>query len=437
MTDHEERSLIDWMRLLRDGWPALVACVALGLLVAWAATARQNTAYGAVATMVVSPTRGFLDPADADKLPTVTATVVRLSEVGDVRARIAERYVDAGPTASIRAGRRREATQAWIGEHVSARQVANSSLIDVTGTAGSQTDAVDLTRAAVAATEEAVGRSPAAGEGEPSGITVRAFSAEPQGKVSPTPVRNLLVGGNAGLLVGVVLALALGAMRRRLRGPNDVAAALGTEVLGVVKLRRSLAGADDEGIGEASARLTEARAGRTSIVLLTGIIDSGTIATVAEQVARALAASSRVTVLVEADLRRENGHGRTESGELGLADLLGGGTPPSFMLSEASASARQDSGFAVIHAGNTDVDPAVALRDPRLSQTLEALNRRFDYVLVAGPRAERSAEVIALLRAVDAAIVVTPWRVAARHLRPIAQLGEPLRSRLVGTLVVR
>src|SRR5205823_12137361 len=109
-----------------------------------------------------------------------------------------------------------------------------SSILKITATASSQTESSQLATAAgqaLAQVVNATGQS----SGAP-GIFVQIFAPpEANGKVSPTPARNLFIGGDAGLILGIVAALALGARRRRLRRPEDIADALGAPLIGFVR----------------------------------------------------------------------------------------------------------------------------------------------------------------------------------------------------------
>ena len=68
-------------------------------------------------------------------------------------------------------------------------------------------------------------------------------------------MRNNLIGINAGVLLGVLLALAVGLGRRRLRRPAEVAEELGIPVLGVVSRSRRPKPLADRGVAAARARL--------------------------------------------------------------------------------------------------------------------------------------------------------------------------------------
>ena len=204
--------LLEWLHLLKDGWFAFLIVLALGIGAAFYFTSQQPTEFGATGTVVVTPKAGFLDPDGADALPSLTQTVSRLLSTPAVLRPTRQEWVDSADDAAERSGRESQATLDWLREHVESTAVGQTSLIDVRGTAGTQEEATELTQAAVASLATVVERE---GFGpQPEGITVKVLSDnETQGEVSPTPLRNLLIGVNAGILLGIVAALVTGAIR--------------------------------------------------------------------------------------------------------------------------------------------------------------------------------------------------------------------------------
>ena len=57
----EGRSLVEWLRILRDGWVAVVVLIVVGLLAGGAATALQSTQYRSHATLVAGSSRGLVN----------------------------------------------------------------------------------------------------------------------------------------------------------------------------------------------------------------------------------------------------------------------------------------------------------------------------------------------------------------------------------------
>jgi Mrp family chromosome partitioning ATPase len=435
----DDRTLLDWLRLLRDGWPALVLFIGGGLALGLAATAAQATEYKAVGTAVVSSARGFLDPTGADALPALTDTLAQLVETPAVLNRTAPAYAALAPNQRERDLRRAMANRGWLRAHLDTARLGSSSIIQISGTAPTQVEAVDLTRAAVAALVKTVASANRSGRAigpvgsattPAAGIAVKSFArGEFRGKVSPTPVRNLLVGGNAGLIVAILAAVALGLARRRVRGAEDVAAALGTTLLG--RVRGAPGSGVDPGVAEARARLMALRSGSTGTVfLVTGTVPADRIADVGAGLARSFAASAAHVVLVDADL---DGRGITRTLGLadapGLAEVLAGGPP-------AAVIPASNGGVSVVPAGIGGGNSADALSGANLGDSLRQLGSEYDFVVVCGPGADRPAEVLPLVEAADGVVLIAASSASGRQLDAVAALGEPLRRRLVGALIV-
>src|SRR3954451_19729532 len=194
----KNRSLRDWIRVFRDGWFAFVLVLAAALAAATMVTLRQPTLYGAKGVLVVSPMRGFMDPSGAGNLSTIADTIRRLPDTSALTASTRAAYQRAAGSDAV-AAERRGISEEWVRARVTADRSPGSSMIEVHGRASTQGDAIDLTRAAVAALGADVNDVPSSSlPGQlPPGVSVLTPSiAEPEGKVSPARVRNNLIGIN-------------------------------------------------------------------------------------------------------------------------------------------------------------------------------------------------------------------------------------------------
>jgi capsular polysaccharide biosynthesis protein len=431
------------LRVLRDGIWALVVLVAVGVGVGLAATQLQPVRYQTDGTVVVSPSRGFLDTQGADALPAITDTITRLVKSPAVLQPTAQFWAASAPTAQERQKRLKTASLTWLDNHVSAQQVAASSIIKISAVSSRRHDAQDLATAAINALTQVVDQRPGSQRGK--GIVVRGFLTADQGKVSPTPTRNLLLGANAGLLLGLVGALMLGSARRRLRRPEDTAAELGVPLLGRVQLPRKGRVGEDSGLTAARARLALLKPrGGSAVYLLTGAVGPDRIAQVGEGLARLYAGSSSRVLLVDADLSSRSATQLLDlSDRPGLGELLNGHAPqadqdPGF-LQQLLATSEADDGpgrLTVLPAGSKLGDPASALGGQGLAKALDGFRHDYDVVVVVGPGVDRPGEVIPLLAAADRAILLAPDGLPAQRLRPARELADALADRVAGTLVV-
>lgn len=437
----ESRTVGSWIREIRAGWPALAGTVVVCLVLAVVATIRQPDLYGATGAVVVSPER-FLQSEGTDALPALTENVVRLSSTQAVLLPAAQAYARAGGTPDETAERRRTATLKWLRDHVKVQEVGTSSVVEITGTATTRDQAMDLTRSVVEAltrfVRETRGDQPSpTGEPEPPSGLIVLSSAESEGRVSPTPVRNLFVGLNLGLLIGALLALVLG--RARLRSdPSHVADSLGVPLLAVARGGR---GGEEEAI-TAAQRVLEGRARDGSmVVLLTGTANPDRIAQVATRLGVSLClGTGKRALLVDGDLS-----GRAMSRQLrladrpGVSDLLVPGVNsneleqsvvPLYEPSDESAT------MAVLPAG-PPVDVGDATDIARFPSVIEPLKDEFDFFVVTGPDVTKTNELFALVSTSQYCLLVTDGGVSPQRLAAARALRQDARPGAMGLIALR
>lgn len=460
----EGRSLVDWLRVLRDGLPAVIALTILGLLLAIVATSLQPTEYRSEATLVAGSSRGFLEPEWADGLAPVASTVTRLASSKAVLDGAAREYVALAPNPQVAASRRDDVGDfEWLRTHLTARQVADSGIVELSAQAETQRDARDLTRAGATSLKEKIAEGPGSGSDAPAaprggsgapgdetarGIVVRDFETTDEGQVSPTPLRNLVLGGNVGLVLGIVAGLALGARRRRLRRPDEMAAELGIPILASIRASDTADGVP-RGLSAARARLQ--RLGdaddQGTVFLLTGTARPERTAQVGEALARAFASSGR-TVLVDADLDGQHATRNLEvDGLPGLGELLDGrATQPGLLRPEqvlvTTVEGDHDDGengrLEVLPAGERPGNVAASLGAPTLARSFQSLRLRYEFVIVIAPGLDRPEEVIPLSAATDWSVLVTPRGERARTFEAARDLAltDAMAGRVAGAIIV-
>jgi Mrp family chromosome partitioning ATPase len=449
------RSLLDWVRVLRDGLPALVLLVLLGVGVGLGVTALQPTEYRSDATLVAGSSRGFLEPEWADGLSPVAATVTRLASSAAVLQGAARNYVASAPD-PVSAGRRQgQVKLKWLRDHLTAAQVADSGIVEISGKAGTQADARALTQAGAGSLKRAIEVGPGSNVpvGPPKrgqlstarGIAIRDFQTANEGKISPTPLRNVLLGGNVGLMLGIVAGLALGARRRRLRRPEEMAAELGIPILATVGAR-SLRDGMPRALGAARARLQRlSQPDHGTVFLLTGTANPERAAEIGESLARVFAASSR-TVLVDADLSGQYATRHLHvDGLPGLGDLLNGRGPqqqsllrPEQVLVTTVNGTEDAAEIEVLPAGEMPSDVAAALSGSALARSIQNLRLRYEFVIVIGPGFDRPEEVIPLSTVADWSVLITQRGERARTFEAAHALAltDALAGRVAGAVIV-
>ena len=163
-------------------------------------------------------------------------------------------------------------------------------------------------------------------------------AAVPSSPVSPRPVRDTLLGGLAGLLLGMVFAFGRSAVDRRLRDSDEIKATLDLPVVGMVRIealgnaayvpngRGPMTDQDVESFRVLRTNLAFLDVDRpiTSVLVTSPLPEEGK-STVAASLAAANAASGRRTLLVECDLRRPSLPARLSVNRSpGLTDYLAG-----------------------------------------------------------------------------------------------------------------
>lgn len=264
-------------------------------------------------------------------------------------------------------------------------------------------------------------------------------AATPSSPSSPRTARNTALGALIGLLLGIGLAFLLERLNRRLRTPDEAAAAYGLPVLGTIPLSKAIREGEELGalpFAEEEAFRTM-RAGLRYFnvdrdvrsVLVTSHAAGEGKSTVAWHVARIAASTSR-TLLVEADLRNPGlaaAH-RLSSGP-GLAELLTHQVDVAAAVQEVEVrtGARSGSGrLDVIVAGASPPNPAELLESKAMGQLLERLGAEYEFVVVDTPPTGVVSDAFPLLSAVAGVIVVSRLGVASRD--SAAQLREQLRQ---------
>lgn len=433
----EDRSLSALVGDLRRAWRIVVAAALVGAAAGLLATATQVPRYRAEGSVVVSPAR-FLDPVGTDALPALSDTIVELASSEAVLAPTASGYVLAASPGSDRARRAREATPAWVDQSTRAVRVGESSVLELSATGATARDALDLSRAFVSALTKFVQARASEGQtadAPPAGVGLVVLSAgELLGKVSPTPVRNVLIGLNAGVLLGIVLALTFG--RRRGRAPGDAAAELGVPSLGAVRPGRREPG----GGVLATLKLLESLSRPTGPVrvLLTGTVPADRIAEVAVTLVRSCEDFGQPALLVDADLESRALSRRLRAPDrAGPWSLAGGEASVEDMSHEVVlAPALDHDGAPSVHLLPAGTTPAagVVLDAVMVRSLFEAIESRFDVVVVSGPPLGPDRNLPVLVSTCDCWVLVADDGVPGPAIRDARALMLAVATPMIGML---
>jgi Mrp family chromosome partitioning ATPase len=245
-------------------------------------------------------------------------------------------------------------------------------------------------------------------------LTVVQPARVPDEAVAPRPRNNLLIGLAVGLVVGLAVVIVADALSTRIRSSTDLPPAPGlvtlTSMPAPKKRSRHVARTDarQEAFRQLRANLLFGSEVRETIAVA-GVTAASDAQGVARQLAAAFAEIGSNVVVVDVDLRADDGRRdrssrRTDAGQPapGVADVLGG----SAKVDDVVSLVPGEKVFEV-PAGRVDASSAQRMSTPAMRKLLDALREPFDYVILAcPPLVERSESAVAAKLAGNALVVV-------------------------------
>ena len=274
-------------------------------------------------------------------------------------------------------------------------------------------------------------------------VDIVQSATPPEDPSSTSPLRNALLAG----LLGLVLGLALVALReqgdRRVRTETDLERAYGVPILASLPRSRALR-AGHQFLGDLPAadaevfRLLQAQLrysnelGEVGSVVVTSATNSEGKTTSAWGLAAAAAATGSRVLLIEADMRRPTIAERYGlEGEEGLIDVLEGQLELREAVQEVEVASGRD--LHVVVAGPSSVNPADLAQSPRVRELMRAATAAYELVVIDTPPLSVVSDAIPFAKLADGVIVVSQnARVTPKQ---IARLRDQLRSldtRLIG-----
>jgi non-specific protein-tyrosine kinase len=375
--------LRDYVRVLRERWRFVVACLLLGLggaVVAVVLTPRTYTAHAQL----------FVATSDVNSANAYQGGLFSQERVQSYTQIIDSPSVIDGVIATLGL----HTTPEKLAAQISATAPLDTVLIDinVTDTSPQQAQAIaDATASEF--TRFVAGIEPTTPGGVPLvKVSPVGPSAVPTSPTAPQPSLYLGIGAVVGLALGVTGSLMRAAFDTRIKTRDDVRQGLRLTALGSIpvdaSLRRTprepgpIRSARTEAVGQlcTSVRYLGGDRPARSIVVASALRGEGRTTTVVD-LAVGLAQTGRRVVLVEGDLRRPR--------LAQLLDLPGAVGLTEVLLGEAGAdSALQDWGgglLSVVTSGGSTADPTELLSKPALRDLLRNLEKRADLVLLDSP----------------------------------------------------
>jgi succinoglycan biosynthesis transport protein ExoP len=257
--------------------------------------------------------------------------------------------------------------------------------------------------------------------------------AYPPTSRSGNPVQTIVLGLLLGVLLGVGLALVREQADRRLRHAGDMSAAFDAPVLATIPRHRKLARRAPfaklppevvQAFSMLQANLRYGQSKPMRSVLITSSRGQQGKTTVAWNLALTAVSSGLSVVFVDADLRRStlaSAYGLQPFP--GLTEVLRGDVLLTHALQRVPLSDEGGSSegqgpkagvsqnghgpvLSVLVAGSAPPDPSELLQSERMTELLSSLRQHYDLVIVDTPPIAQVADAIALLRRVDAVLVV-------------------------------
>ena len=256
--------------------------------------------------------------------------------------------------------------------------------------------------------------SPAGAEASPVKVTVVRPPTTPESPVSPNPLRNILLGGVLGVLLGLGAALVRETLDKTVKTQDDVKAVTDTPILGsiahdpdaakrpiIVEVDPRSPRAEAFRVLRTNLQFVDAAAHPRTIVVTSSLAGEGK-STMAANLSLTMAQAGSRVCLIEADLRRPKvlEYMGLEGG-VGLTDALIGRTDVMDVVQPYGGT-----NLWVLGAGPIPPNPSELLGSTAMRSLLSNLGSRFDYVVVDAPPALPVTDAVVISKLVDGAIVV-------------------------------
>lgn len=429
------------LRALQRGWAVIVALTALGLAAAAVALLLVPSSYSSDARLFVSTQS--LGSAD-ELLQGSTYTQTRMLSY----AQVASDPIVLDPVIE-RLGL--DVTASELADDVTATAERDSLIIDITARDGSPEGSAALvnevaTELSRVITEEI--EKPIAGSRSVVSVTAIKTAQPPTNAAWPSTTLFLVVGGAAGLLLGLGLALLRGALDTRVRSADDARSLVHVPVLGMVVKSRHVARESVHAEMAGRNQFAEAvRAIRTNLefvdaegtprhtLLFTSSIPGEGKSTLAAGHALALAEAGKRVALIDADLRRPMVADTLGlEGGVGLTDVLRN----RIEIDEALQEGDETGNLLVLTSGRIPPNPSELLGSDAFAALVLKVSEIVDYVVIDSPPVLAVTDAVAMSRSVDGVVVVVGVERVRRAqvsstLLALEQVGAPV----VGVVINR
>lgn len=271
-----------------------------------------------------------------------------------------------------------------------------------------------------------------------SNVSVSSLSIVPGAPARPRTKILLVLGLVLALALGAVSALLRNLFDKRVRDEDEVSALLGGAPI-LARVPRGRSDRDDRAMNEAfdflsvNLRLSVAD-DSVRVIAVTSSLPGDGKSTVTARLARAFAQQGSEVIAVDCDLRKPalSGYVGARSAQ-GVTNALVAGNSPMDMLTASDMR-----GVRVLTSGPIPPNPSVLLGLPRFRRVLEELREAADYVVVDTPPVPAGADTSTISQVVDGVVLVIDLDRSKRDVLEVTRNQlEQASARLLGIVVNR
>ncbi len=268
-------------------------------------------------------------------------------------------------------------------------------------------------------------------------ITLVERATPPGAPIFPNKPRIAGIGLAIGLVLGLGLVLGRDYLDNTVKSPEDLERFLHLDLLAAVPRYERPEG--DHLVTEAYQNLRTAlifarTEGRGHVVLVASTAPQEGKTTTIVNMARLLASAGEHTVALDFDLRRASLHHQFGvPREPGVSDVLIGKRDPAACLRET-----QDENLTLLTAGALPPNPPALLAREGMTDLIEDLRNRFEWILIDSPPLASVTDALLLARHADSTVVVVQHNKVDKKLvkRSVASLRKANASVLGAVLNV-
>lgn len=432
-------TLRDYLRILRQNWILIVACLLVGIAIGTSYGLLTTPSYQA-STKVHVMVRGS------------SSGLGELNQGNNYARQATQSYVHVVTTSLVLdpviAELGLDTTASKLASQVNASAAANSVVITITATDTNPVLASQIANEVAASFTQAVtSEIEARGDEASSPVVIETLQAArvPTNPVSPNLRLNLIMGTIAGLIIGIALAALRYVLDTRIRSVEDLERASQLTIIGRIPLnssptqRQLVVRTNPKGYQAEAFRSLRtnvqflAVGGAPTVLTLTSAGQGEGKSTTISNLAIALADSGAKVALIDADLRRPRlAEVFNIEGAIGLSDILAGNATASDALQSWGAN------LFLLPAGSVPPNPAELLGSNAMSQLLNDFREVFDFILIDAPPVLPVTDAVVLSRFSDhIVLVVASGATRSQNVAAATEMLEAVDAKIAGTILTR